>query len=227
MSARVRTTDGGNPRKTTQKLPPENPSSPRNFNKTPPPVGKLYSKPLHLSVFEISTRDSNPDVSCYIGVKVARRLAIGGLLRYNWIARPKSVFTKIWAVTLKSCLYSKPRFYEYENLLPRIPLPSVRHTIGLLKLVTGPTILENSGEKRLEEFNAACDQMIEVSGKPQALLMGPPQPRILPTRGSFFSDRSKTPVTRGVSEPGFVKNHGFLEVPKRRKKKTISKNKFP
>jgi len=110
-------------------------------------------------------------VSCYIGVKLARRLAIGGLLRYNWIARPKSIFTKIWAVTLKSCLYSKPRFYEYQNLLPRIPLPSVKHTVGLLKLVTGPTILENSGEKRLEEFNDACDQMLRVSRKPQALLM--------------------------------------------------------
>ena len=70
--------------------------------------------------------------SCYLGVKLARRLAIAGLLRYKgFITRPKSIITKIWGASLKACLYSKPRFHEYENLLPRIPLPVLVRCITL------------------------------------------------------------------------------------------------
>ena len=103
--------------------------------------------------------------------KITRKLIIASLLRYQgFITKPKSISTKIWAVLLKSVLFTKPTFNQYENSLPRLPLPSVKHTVDLVSKVTGPTILANSGPERHEKFKKACEQMVDFSFKSQMLL---------------------------------------------------------
>lgn len=59
-----------------------------------------------------------------------RRRAIGRLLTYTgWVFEQSSLATKAWGILLKLLVGPGPhRLYEFEDVLPRLPLPSLQQT---------------------------------------------------------------------------------------------------
>ena len=88
----------------------------------------------------------------------------------GFITNPKSKLNLLWAGSLKALLYSKPKLHTYNNLLPKLPLPSVEHTIKQIKKSAGESILVNSGEEKFKLFEKACDDFIRDTKKAQRLL---------------------------------------------------------
>ena len=92
-----------------------------------------------------------------IGCKILRRQILWALLKYQgYVTQPKSIITKIWGLGLKIFNYASPKLFSYEDLLPKLPLPSVSHTIELMSAVQIPTIMKNSGPERVELYKKAC-----------------------------------------------------------------------
>jgi len=87
-----------------------------------------------------------------------------------YVTSPKSPLTALWASGMKLLGYKQPSLHQYDNMLKPLPLPSVKHTISLLKASTGQTILENHGQERFDQFNKACDKFIIQTKKAQQLL---------------------------------------------------------
>ena len=94
-----------------------------------------------------------------ISSKYLRRFLIFLILHYKGFItnpNPKNPLNILWGISIKALLYSKPKLHEYNNLLPNLPLPSVKNTINQIKKSVNPTILANSGPERLKEFEKAC-----------------------------------------------------------------------
>ena len=106
-----------------------------------------------------------------ISSHILRRRLIRLLLIYRGaFTKPKSVLTKLWGLMMKLCVYENPSTHEYEYLLPRLSVPSVKATLKQISKSVRPTIKHNSGEERLRKFDKALEKFQKESWKAQLLL---------------------------------------------------------
>lgn len=103
--------------------------------------------------------------------KILRRQLIWILLHYKgYVTNPKGLSTKIWGACMKVLVYERPATYQYTNVLPKLPLPSVQETIETLKAIIKPMMIHNSGLERYTKFEKACEDFIHQTKKAQMLL---------------------------------------------------------
>lgn len=95
-------------------------------------------------------------VFCYTLIGVLRWSLIRKLLTYrNWLKQPKSIKTKLWALSLKALMPNKKMLTSFQHVLPKYPLPNLSDTCKRTLEVFEPLMSEDEFEefkKDLKDF---------------------------------------------------------------------------